>query len=249
MADLPNVKAEAALEIIQQDLQLRRQRALVVTFIVMMFLVSAFSIIFARDVANIFPNYYSAGSMSYADLLDSRTTTVRIISILAVISGLGLSTYLYATGTRLKEITDAGARESGVRLETLATMVGVVKEAADQIRDNRVITDVDRNLIQADILALVKSTVTDEPLSKIDEKYGKAVKNEKISSYIEENLQLTKQRLSSFRDDLSRKASAALAWGLTTAASGIIILLSFVFIFSIPDNVSPFREYFITHPG
>jgi hypothetical protein len=244
MADLPNVKAEAALEIIQQDLQLRRQRALVVTFIVMMFLVSAFSIIFARDVANIFPNYYSAGSMSYADLLDSRTTTVRIISILAVISGLGLSTYLYATGTRLKEITDAGARESGVRLETLATMVGVVKEAADQIRDNRVITDVDRNLIQADILALVKSTVTEEPLSKIDEKYGKAVKNEKISSYIEENLQLTKQRLSSFRDDLSRKASAALAWGLTTAASGIIILLSFVFIFSIPDNVSPFREIF-----
>jgi hypothetical protein len=73
-------------------------------------------------------------------------------------------------------------------------------------------------------------------LSRIEEKYGLAIQNQKLSETAKKSLDSTVSRLKSYADKLQEKASVNLAWGIASTLTAILIL-AFVLI-----NASPSPE-------
>lgn len=108
-------------------------------------------------------------------------------------------------------------------------MLDTVTKAAEEIKNSRFVTQEDRNIISSQIEGIVRESLPSEYLEKIDQKYGGVIRNEKISTYIEDFMKNIKERLLRFQGDLGRKAASSLAWGLSTAVFGLIVLAAFIY--------------------
>ncbi|WP_147395073.1 hypothetical protein [Azospirillum cavernae] len=241
-------KSMSAQEIVSMNaIVVNRKSFLIATAVILMAAVFL-SIVFSKDIATALmsgsvrvyePNYLAIA-------LDSYTSQIRIFSGVLGIITLGLITYLYTSGylSGLFKITPREKQIDGrgdINIQTLAAMIDSVQKSAEDIRSNRHITSEDRSVITDQLKDIVRSSIPTEVFAAIDKKYGNSVKSEFVSEIMEEKVNLMKNRLEKFQANLSKKASAALSWGVTTAVIGIFLLGAFIYSESHPqssDNVS-----------
>lgn len=208
-----------------RDLQRRqRERAFLITFIVVSLISATLSFFFATELATQLTANWNTRE------IPNNAIIIRFVSASALVAVAGLITYLYASGLLVPTITADHQNTRSLDMASLATAVDAIVRAAQEIKNNRYLTEEDRNIISKQVEAFISDTLPKEYFAKIDEKYGQAIKNEKLSSYVEEFLGITKSRLIRFQSDLSRKAASSLAWGLVTAILGLLVLALFIYM-------------------
>lgn len=193
--------------------------------IVVLLVGAAVVLVYAREIGAVLSPSPSS--------LDSFSTFVRFVAVAMLIGMLGYITFLYASGSRLFRIR--AMRAPGVAIEavdaqTLATVIDTVTRAANDIKDSRFVTQADRSIISEQLAEIVRDSLPSDFLTMIDDRYGAAIRNEKLSIYVEAFLEITKTRLSRFQESLSLKAATSLAWGVSIATLGLLILGLFIYL-------------------
>ncbi len=222
------------------------------SYVVAFCLAIVFTSVFAHDLASFFSgtkNSSRVTSEQYADMVASNVSAIRIGAGFAGVVAAAMITFLFASGFSFSRFRASSqsqdvATVEGLDARTLATMVDSVRDAAETIRSSRNITDEDRVVISNQLQELVRSSIPAEVLSGIDKKYGGAIRNEVVSSSVSQQLNETRMRLSKFQDDVSRKATAALVWGLGAAATGAGLLALFILNGNTMQGASTVAEVF-----
>jgi len=198
-----------------------------VTLALALFVAAILILLFASDLAQLAT--YRDESHEY---IATVTAKFRLFAGVAMIFAFGMITYLYASGFSLARLKKENNIEVGqsIDIQAIAQMIDSVRRSADKIAENRFITEKDKAVIGGNLEKIVRDSLPKEFLSKIDKKYGGAIQNEKVSIYVEEFMQKTRERLGSFQTDLSRKAASSLAWGLATAGIGLLALIFFIYM-------------------
>lgn len=206
--------------------------------IVILIVGATLCILFSSDLGILVTSNYGSEN-SRSERVRSNSITIKIGSSLLLVAALGMSTFMYATGFSLARMRKAEvATTGGLDINSLAAMIDSMAQAAEQLRQNRLITDEDRNVISGQLEELVKTALPKDFLERVDEKYGGTIRNEIVSKYVDEKLADVKSRLIGFQNDLSRKAAAALAWGIATAIVGIGVLFLLIFWITVPEGLS-----------
>jgi hypothetical protein len=145
---------------------------------------------------------------------------------------VGYATYHFTIGTFSVALhgNGEGRVTEGVDLTTLASLVDSVATSARAISESSNLTERDKEEMGQKLQDLVRNSMPDEFFQRIERVYGTAIRNEAISGFLKENMEVTKERLIEFQQQLARKSAAALAWGLSLATLGILILAVFIWL-------------------
>jgi hypothetical protein len=216
-----------------RERRIRQQNDALTLALIIVFLVGAIlALTFANDLAIQFT------SRGWKENIPENTTIIRFLAAGTLVMVFGVVTYLYAAGSPIFRLRtnspdlsrDLASDARAIDLESLATALDAITKATDEIKNNRYITDGDRNVISAQLTQLARDSLPKEYFAKIEEKYGSTIRDEKLSNYVEEFMGRTKARLAQFQLDLSRKAASSLAWGLVTAVIGLLVLGIFIYV-------------------
>ncbi len=213
--------------VLKEQRQREQEAAAILTFIVVLTISAALFLVFSQDIsAFITPTYRS-------NEVPNNAALIKFFASAGLVAAFGLITYLVTSGSQVFHFMNRAPRSSNadresVDVNTMIAVVETIAQAATEMKDNRFITQEDRKLISEELRELVRKSLPTEFLAKIDEKYGGAITNEIVSTYTENFLKSTKERLAAFQTNLSIKAASSLAWGLATAAIGLLVLGSFI---------------------
>lgn len=220
-------------EMLLRERRTRQKNDATALALIIVSIVSAILIFFyANDIATVVTEQ-SYDKERTLGRIQFNTAMWRLFSAVVLIGALGLITFLYASGSQVFQLKAlrhiSGGSSSIIDLDVLAKVLDTVTKAAEEIKNSRFVTQEDRNIISSQIEGIVRESLPSEYLEKIDQKYGGVIRNEKISIYIEDFMKNIKERLLRFQGDLGRKAASSLAWGLSTAVFGLIVLAAFIY--------------------
>ncbi|HEY4940502.1 MAG TPA: hypothetical protein VII56_03665 [Rhizomicrobium sp.] len=237
---------ERALTRVRREFNQRRLTAarIALAATVLLFAISVVS--FAGELASLTVTHHNYdGPSDFESRLSEVTAVIRIFGILSIIATFGFGTFLYVSGYSIGEVRRASAQSlREADLTTLAAIADSVRTSAEQIQKNRLLTEAERTSIAAELAETVRASISTEFLKSLDEKYGTAIRNEKVSDLIENRWSKIEDRLLGFQKDISRQAAAAQAWGLGVGAGGLAVLVYFFWAGVHPSDTGMFGEIF-----
>ncbi len=224
--------------------EVEQQQARLKTFLfgLVFFVVGIYTWIESELVASYFVYNSFDGSDRY---LKEAINNAKITGSFLVLISTVFFAYLYMVGFHPRKVRNqiiaSTTNGDGARATDDIEIVTLLKSIDTSIRNGRLdsaLSEHDRNEIVIKISETIESQLNSSLLSRIEEKYGESIHDEKMSLMAYEKLDGTIQRLKDYVEDLKNKATVNLVYGITATIFAIGILVFVLFNASHSDNVS-----------
>lgn len=175
------------------------------------------------------------GSFDPKDRDDVNTATnVRWVGSFFILISTSIFSYLYMVNfnplrknhNTTTEYSISDDKEDKLQIVSLLRSIDTSLEKG---KLESILSEKERIEIITKISETVETQLNESLLTKIEEKYGQTIFNDKLSTFAADSLETTTERLTTYVDDLKSKASVNLAYGIGATIIAIMLLMYLLF--------------------